>query len=296
MILDPRESQALVKRACESRDIPTLAPVLGQARRLLGDNRASARQIADALRRDQVLSAKILRLANSSHYAFSAPVTDVRRALQFVGGDTLRTLLLGTGAFADAPPRLDRFDVRGFWKHSLATALLAENLARRAGFAEAETHFTCGLLHDIGKLALYRSAPEVVDEVVRFAFYEHVSFLEAEQKIGLPGHTLVGERIAAAWGLPAVIRRTLRYHHRSPQSFRDFDDVSRRCLLTTVVSNRAVNRSEIGFSGNPKREDHDPLDLDALAVTVDELRELAREAALQVEGIESELRPFSMVA
>src|SRR5271170_3496948 len=137
-------------------DIPTLPVVAMRVNELINDPNSSSSDIADVLKKDQVLTAKILRLVNSSYYAIPGGVTDVQRALAFLGFNTLAQLVLSLSVFSVFSTFDNQdFSMMEFWKHALGTAVGAELLAKKLKFKKPEEAFTCGLLHDIGKLVLH---------------------------------------------------------------------------------------------------------------------------------------------
>ena len=97
----PSPSVRLLSAVPTLRDLPTLSVVLGEVVSLIGDSKVTRAHLAETLRKDQVLTAKVLRLVNSSYYARSTEITDIAKALQFLGDDSLRLLVLGTNSFQE---------------------------------------------------------------------------------------------------------------------------------------------------------------------------------------------------
>ena len=129
-------------------DIPTLPIVAMKVNELINDPNSSSADIADVLKKDQVLTAKVLRLVNSSYYAIPGGVADVQRALAFLGFNTAR------------PARAESFGVLAVFGHQprtrisrcsssgntrLAPASAARCSAKRLKIAKPEEAFTCGL-------------------------------------------------------------------------------------------------------------------------------------------------------
>src|ERR1700733_5355143 len=101
-------------------DIPTLPMVAMRVNELINDPNSSSADIAEVLKKDQVLVAKILRLVNSSYYAIPGGVTDVQRALAFLGFNTLAQLVLSLSVFSMfSSPDTQEFSMPEFWKHAL---------------------------------------------------------------------------------------------------------------------------------------------------------------------------------
>src|SRR6185437_10352521 len=124
-------------------DIPTLPVVAMKVNDLINDPNSSSSDIADVLKKDQILTAKILRLVNSSYYAIPGGVADVQRALAFLGFNTLAQLVLSLSVFSlFTNLGSESFSMLDFWKHALGTAVCSEMLEKRLKFAKPEEAFT----------------------------------------------------------------------------------------------------------------------------------------------------------
>ena len=249
------------------RDIPTLSVVVLKVMELVNNPKTSASQIAEVLKRDQILTAKVLRMVNSSFYNLSTEITDVSRALGFLGFDTISVLVLSTSVFSafEMQPT-PYFNVLGFWKHSLATALASELLAKQIKHPKPHDAFTCGLLHDMGKIALLKVSPEDFKAVIEKVQSSGISFLAAETELGLPGHTLLGERLAERWQLPVVIRKTIRYHHRDIETLESIYPTMKPAIMLASLGNIMVKRLGLGQSGDNDRPEYPENYLKALGL------------------------------
>lgn len=233
------------------QDVPTLPLIAVQVNQLIQDPNTSGAQIAEALKKDQVLTAKILRLANSSYYAIPGGVTDVQRALAFLGFNTVAQLVLGISVFS-LFTKLgdDDFSMVDFWRHALATAVCSELWAKRLKYPKPEEAFTCGLLHDIGKLVLFQVDENRLKSIVREASKRSTSFTEVEREWDLPGHAFLGDVIATKWGLPMVLRLAIRYHHHDVSRLSTVLSSAKPVIQMVRLSNQMVVKNKIGKSGN----------------------------------------------
>ncbi len=232
-------------------DIPTLPVVATRVTELINDPNSSSADIADVLKKDQVLTAKVLKLINSPYYGIPGEVTDVKRALAYLGFNTLAQLVLSVSVisvFSDN--KNSRFSMQSFWKHALGTAVASEVIAKRIGYPKPEECFTCGLLHDIGKVVLFQIAPNEFLRVVEKAEAEKISFYEAEKILEVPTHGYLGEYIANKWRLPMVIRASIRYHHVDVRPMQTILDSIKKAIQVVALANQLVVKENIGFSGN----------------------------------------------
>lgn len=214
-------SEFTVKTAAEYQDLlaklqdmPTLPVIAMKVNELIADPNATSTDIARILKQDQVLTAKILRLVNSSYYAVPGGVTDVQKALAFLGFNTVAQLVLSLSVFSMFSKFGDEsLSMKDFWTHALAVAVCSEEIAKRWKIGRPEEAFTCGLLHDIGKLVIHELDRDRLAFVLKKARESKKGFIEVERENDLLNHATVGEMMAARWGLPQVVRQTLRYHH-----------------------------------------------------------------------------------
>lgn len=234
------------------QDIPTLPIVAMKVNELINDPTSSSADIAEVLKKDQVLTAKILRLVNSSYYAIPGGVTDVQRALAFLGFNTLAQLVLSLSVFSvfTRDEDSEEFAMLDFWKHALGTAVGAEMLAKRLRFPKPEEAFTCGLLHDIGKLVLHQIDPERLRSIIRETSRRSCSFVEVEREWDLPGHSFLGEVIATKWGLPLVIRLAIRYHHFDVTPMASILSQAKPVIHAVRLANQLCIKNGIGRSGD----------------------------------------------
>ena len=281
-------SAKLTELVDKLRDIPTLSVVVQRVMELVNNPKTSASQIAEVLKRDQVLTAKVLRLVNSSFYNLSTEVTDVSRALAFLGFNSISMLVLGTSVFSSFEIKAaPYFNVLEFWRHSLASAIAAEMIAKQLRVAKPEDAFTCGLLHDIGKIALFKVAPDDLKMVVNKAKSEGKSFLDAETELELPGHTVLGERLADKWQLPVVIRKTIRYHHRDIEKMESIYPQMKPVIMMATLGDIMAKRFAIGESGDSIQPDYPSNYLKILNLTDIVLKELETKMESEMERASS---------
>ena len=233
------------------QEIPTLPAVAMRVNELINDPTSSSADIAEVLKKDQVLTAKILRLVNSSYYAIPGGVSDVQRALAFLGFNTLAQLVLGISVFSVFKNiDVEDFSMPEFWKHALATAICAESIAKKLKYPKPDEAFTCGLLHDIGKLVLNEVDPARLASIVRETKRRNCSFVDIEREGDLPGHSFLGEVIATKWGLPQIIRLAIHYHHFDVSKMASILGSAKPLIQMVRLANTIVVKNKIGNSGD----------------------------------------------
>ncbi|HVV83438.1 MAG TPA: HDOD domain-containing protein [Kofleriaceae bacterium] len=194
--------------------LPTLPIVALRLGELVHSRRSSVQQVAEVLRGDPSLSAKLLRLVNSAYFGIPGGVTDVGRAIPFIGFNTIYQLVLSVSVLETLKaPSGARFDPKGLWLHSLAVASAARVIGEEIRHPDPGSLFTAGLLHDMGKIALAKVSPEEFIRATTMIRDEGLASVDAEHRVGLPGHDKVGSDLARRWRLPAALSVPIESHH-----------------------------------------------------------------------------------
>ena len=195
-------------------DLPSLPRAVHAAMAALHDERAGAAAIADSIERDQGLTARTLRAANTAFYGATGRVATIRSAITVLGLSTVAALLAGVSLANRFPlgSQAGGFDFPRFWCHALTSAFIARGLAPVAGF-EADVAFTAGLLHDVGELALASAFPVEYGQARQYALHADLAQWEAERAVLGVDHGVAGEWLARRWHLPATITTAISAHH-----------------------------------------------------------------------------------
>jgi len=214
--ISPVERAERLRKATESvMTLPTLPAVFDGLLRMLDDPTTSTRRLAQALSRDQVLTVRLLKTANSAFYGFPQKVSTTSLALVVLGQEATRDVVLATSVMETfRKSRQDgRFDMVKFWDHSLAVAVAARELARKLRWESPGEVFTAGLLHDIGQVVLHEHHPDLFQTVVRRVKTENVDLNEVELEVLGATHPQVGGWLCRHWNLPTSLCDAVEFHH-----------------------------------------------------------------------------------
>ncbi len=205
---------AVIKRI---HDLPSLPAVVIELLSSMEQDDIDVHALAGKIALDQALSAKTLRLANSSFYGMPTQVTSIQQAISVLGFHSIRTLVTAcavTGCFASGPGA--EFDFDGFWRHAIGTAACARVLARPLRL-NPETAFTAGLLHDLGTMVLVTRFPAEYRAVESHRKQHDCSTSIAQQAVFGLDHAMIGSALAAYWKFPQAIQQAVAQHHQAPQ-------------------------------------------------------------------------------
>ncbi len=195
--------------------IPSLpAVVMDLLASLENDDDIDIGKIQRQIALDQALSARTLRLANSSFYGMRSQVRSIADAVSILGFRNIRNIattaalmerLNGDGTAA--------FGMQAFWRHAMGTALCARALARHAGLHQ-DYGYTTGLLHDIGRLVLATRFAGPYQAAMAHRQTQDCLVIEAEQAVLGLDHALVGSALARHWNFPESMVLAVQYHHQ----------------------------------------------------------------------------------
>lgn len=196
----------------------------------------SALKVGEIIAQDPGMTAKVLQLINSAFFSMRAHVSDPGRAVQLLGLDTIKALVLSVQVFSTFKGR-GCASPSAIWEHSTRTARIARELATRLGLDGRGLNeaFTAGLLHDVGKLVLADAMPEY-ESVLQQGIHDPVRAIDIERETFGASHAEVGAYLFGLWGLPYGIVEAVAWHHRPSES-----GVDGRCALTAVHAANAID-------------------------------------------------------
>ncbi len=200
----------------------SLPEVCIRVNEMLDDPRASAADFGKVIGQDTGLTARLLKIVNSSFYGFPSRIETVSRAVTVIGLRELRGLVLAASAvetFSRIPTEV--LNMVRFWRHSVYTGVVAQALAEKASVLHSERLFVAGLLHDIGKLIIGHRLPEqaaAIQAQVQAAL--EPDFEVERARLGFD-HAEVGGELIRAWQMPASLGEAVRYHH-DPLAAQDY--------------------------------------------------------------------------
>jgi putative nucleotidyltransferase with HDIG domain len=260
--------------------LTSLPDVFVRINEALNDPNSTAREAAEAIGKDTGLSTKLLRLVNSAFYGFPVKVDTLSRAVTIVGSRQLTTLALGISVlaiFKDVPDGL--VDMRAFWKHSIACGVIASILAGPEAELDVERLFVAGLLHDVGRLVLYRSLPRHAAHTLATARAEGILLREAERRILGFDHATLGGMLLRKWRFPESLEKAVRHHHGGPTHM--------GMLMPAMVHTADAVTAALGFgsSGEIYVPPLSPTAWTALDMPVQRLTDVVAVAENQVEDI-----------
>lgn len=211
MTVDEKRNE-LKKIIMDTKTLPTLPGVINKLNSLSESDKSSVQEMAKIVSSDQVLSARILRLANSPSYGFYR-VSTISNAMILLGVNVVKSLALSSSIF-----EIMEKNSIGLWEHSLGVGVAANLIARRLSLPECEEISTAALLHDIGKVIVSLKCSEAETQIRRTIRDQQVYMWEAEREIIDTDHAEIGGWLAKSWFLPDKLSEPIAFHHNVVQS------------------------------------------------------------------------------
>jgi HD-like signal output (HDOD) protein len=177
----------------------------------MDDPNSTMDDLAEVLKLDPAISARLLRIVNGPLYGFPKQIDTISRAVNIAGMQAVSDLVTATTigrTFSGMPIQL--MDVPMFWRKSVLCALLAGKIAKSCGIEDSERFFIEGLLRDIGHLVLYQTIPQRAQSALIEAGYLGTSLAEVEQSNIGCDFAEVGAELIRSWGMPVQIEQAIR--------------------------------------------------------------------------------------
>ena len=261
------------------QDLPSLPAVVMELLTSIDQEDVDISVLARKVSHDQALTAKTLRLANSSTYGLQVKVTTIQQAITFLGFETTRNLITAaavTGCFSAG--QCAGFDNKAFWRHSIATAACARVLARHMRFNQ-DYAFTTGLLHDIGRLVLVSTYPQRYAEVLAWRGEHDCELIKAERAVLGIDHVMVGVALGERWNFSDTMLRGIAWHHEPERAGAGF-------LATIIhVANAVAHALDVAGEDNELVPPVSPVAWNALGLNEEAYLHVFRETELQFDEI-----------
>ena len=205
-----------------SKDLPTIPVLLARILAVVDGDRSSTRDLVEVMQRDQALTGRVLRLANSGFFGFAREVSTLPRAVMILGFGTVRSLALGVKVW-EAFLGHGGSALGELWEHAALVGAAARLIAQSTRTAEPEEVFTAGLLHDVGRVVLAVRFPAEYAAVIAGAGPADVTRESADDLPPLEereraafgiDHAQAGAWLAETWALPPMMVEAAASHHR----------------------------------------------------------------------------------
>jgi HD-like signal output (HDOD) protein/signal transduction histidine kinase len=193
--------------------LPAMPQILIKLIEHLQADDAGMPELAALIAKDAAMTSKILTVANSSAYHRNQRAVGLEQSLVSLGTDMIKTLVISESVFQtfNSFPHSASTDLRGFWKGSLTTAVIARDVAKQMEYPHVEEAYLAGLLHNVGRLALLATAPK--EYAFNFTARDDEDLCAVEQRTLQITHSEAGAWLIERWNLDSFLADSVLYHH-----------------------------------------------------------------------------------
>jgi len=256
---DPTRAKRVELILQQLEELPTLPGVAVRVLEATGNELSTSKDVVRLIEADVSLTTRILQLVHRADVGVRGEVSSVDRAVVLLGFEAVRSAVLAVSVFDTLAMQSkdSKFNRDEFWKHAVSTACCAELLAeachaawgsKDAGVSASEA-FVCGLLHDMGKVALDAALPKSFGRVVEAVDLLRGNIADIERQVIGLDHLVAGKRLAERWNLPTIVRECIWLHGQAPQALPANVKNARMVNIVTLADTLA-RELHLGYSGN----------------------------------------------
>lgn len=228
--------------------LPPLPAIMTDLIEALNSEEADFRLLGKIISRDPSMTLDVLKIANSAFYGLQTKVTGIEQAVRMLGISEIASLCIACGAAGSLrPPKgVETVDLKRFWRHSVATGVIAKIVCPKLEVGRWDSLYLAGLVHDVGAVVLDRFKHDVYAEILDLTRTENISVNEAEERIMGASHDTVGGWLMEKWKLPEVFVEVARFHH----SVTPASDKYRTVVAIISLADLFARLTQHGFDGN----------------------------------------------
>jgi len=198
--------------------IDSLKPISSVGNRVMEivyNPKSSLRDIVDVIKYDQSMTANVLRICNSSYYGFRQKISSIQQAVSLLGMEKIANMVILRNSANNFTAAQSGYDLEEgeLWRYSVASALIAQDIAKKKRLSNVNHLFTSALLKDIGKVVLNTYIKDSFDLIISLVENSHYAFTEAEKEVLGIDHAELGGIIAEKWDFNPAMVDIIRNHH-----------------------------------------------------------------------------------
>lgn len=211
------DKQAMLEKARELvgkiEDLPTIPAVATQVLQLIDQPDVQIEDVADLMLTDQVMTARVMKMINSPVYKPEHEITSLKRALIYLGLRHIREIALTTSFIGAFEGNNGALEISSFWEHSFGVGMVSKIIAKKIGYADLESAYIAGIIHDLGEVFLSNFMRDDFQKVLDSIKDKPIKLIDAEADYFGTTHAEIGLCMAEKWNFPALYREVIYLHH-----------------------------------------------------------------------------------
>ncbi len=196
-------------------DMPVLPERINNIITLTEDPNSTVQDIEKEILKDQSLTTRVLRLANSAYYGYPRKISIVSQATVLLGFQAIKGIALASTVSSFLASELKGYSLakNELWTQSQTCAIISRYIAKEINYPSPEEAYIGGLLRDIGKTILNQHVEKEYKEILNKIEKNKISFLDAEREVLGFDHGEVGKKVAEKWNFPKDLVEAISLHH-----------------------------------------------------------------------------------
>jgi putative nucleotidyltransferase with HDIG domain len=245
-------------------DMKVLPEIINKIISLTEDPDSTVEDMEKAILDDQILTTKILRLANSAYYGYARKISTISQATVLLGFQAIKSIALASTVSIFLTSELKGYSLEKneLWTQSQTCAIVSRYIAKHIKYPSPEEAYVAGLLRDIGKTILNQHMEKEYSEVLNLIEEGNISFLEAEKAILGFDHAEIGEKVAEKWNLPKALVDSIGHHHTPEDS-----NINELLVSIVHVADAITMMMGVGLGLDGLAYSLSPVAIDALGLT-----------------------------
>lgn len=240
----PGSAKADMRRRIQQvADLKPLPSVVSEILTMKPEDEVKVEDLANKIKFDPGLVTKLLRVSNSVLYRGRSAIDSMEQAVVRLGFERVREMVIALAAveqWQDAEGGRT-LSMEAFWRHSVATALIGQQIAKACRITGPDTIFTAGLIHDVGALVLQEASPAKYNGLGDEIQAKKISISQAEETAFGIDHAEVMREVGQGWNMPHLLLRLIAAHHKPWFELRSVDADNLRQIICLRVSNLLAN-------------------------------------------------------
>jgi HD-like signal output (HDOD) protein/GGDEF domain-containing protein len=290
----PDPAVVLDRLASRAGHLYSLPAVAMEVLDLTSNPEVDTRALKDCIENDPALTAKILRVVNSSLFGLSREVSDLNQALALLGSKPLKMLVLGFSLPAGLFDAVEAHVLHDYWRRTLTKAVAARELSEVVWNMPGDDAFIAGLLQDIGQLLLIQQIGEPYLNLLQRVRTDGRVLATTEVETMGFDHTELSARMLATWGLPQGMVEAVAWSHRLHESLGDHPAAPLKqivhlaeLLSQLLIDGHAGSLAEVLAAGERYRQMSEQQLGDVVGAVEEKVRSLADVLSLDLpEGLD----------
>lgn len=238
--MDIKDLESIIAK---TGDLPAMPSIAVKVMELVSEPDTSANDLQDLISRDQALTTKVLKIANSAMFGVSRDISTLSHAIMILGFSTIRSIVLAasTKSIYMKTEGASSFSTKLLWDQAVGTAFFSRYICNFVKSVNDEEAFIAGLLHNIGQTVIIMNFASDYEDVLREVYNSGVNLIEQEQKVMGFDHSQVGSLVLRKWNLSRSLEDAVLYYHQPEHS-----EVDRELTATVGLAHLFARKLGLG--------------------------------------------------